>query len=108
MSKENDLQDKLIEIEKYILDPTRNPELVAEKIRLDKLSKRRKAYREKKLKAASLKSDSEDVLKNKKITPRSKNKKITPKNKKNTHKPKNKKITPNSDNKLKTKKKSNN
>ena len=42
MSQENDLQDKLIEIEKYILDPTRNPDLVADKIRLDKLSKRRK------------------------------------------------------------------
>jgi hypothetical protein len=49
MSDNKDLQDKLIEIEKYILDPNRNPDLVAEKIRQDKLSKRRRAYRLKKL-----------------------------------------------------------
>jgi hypothetical protein len=86
-NQENDLQDKLLEIEKYILDPNRNPDVVAEQIRQDKLSKRRKAYREKKLKEAKLKSNSDDFKK--KTTPKAK-----------------KKITPNSDSKLKTKNKS--
>lgn len=85
-NSENDLQDKLLEIEKYILDPNRNPDVVAEQIRQDKLLKRRKAYREKKLKEAKLKSNSDNL------------KKTTPKTKK--------KITPNSESKLKTKKKS--
>ena len=115
MSQENDLQDKLIEIEKYILDPTRNPDLVADKIRLDKLSKRRKAYRERKLKSASIKSDSEDVKKatpkkkkstpvTKKSTPVTKN--STPVTKKFISKNKNKKVTPNTETKSKVKKKS--
>lgn len=63
MSENKDLEEKLAEIEKYIYDPNKNHDLVLEKIKQDKLLKRRKAYREKKLK---IKSDSEE--KHKKVS----------------------------------------
>ena len=44
----NNIEDSLNEIEKYIYDTNRNQDLVIGRIRKEKLSKRRKAYRKKK------------------------------------------------------------
>ena len=74
MSENKDLEEKLAEIEKYIYDPNKNHDLVLEKIKQDKLSKRRKAYREKKLK---IKSDSEEKHKKVSIKKPKKQKKIS-------------------------------
>ena len=47
---EKNIEDALSEIEKYVYDPNRNQDLVIGRIKKDKLSKRRKAYKLKKLK----------------------------------------------------------
>ena len=85
MSEDKNLEDKLSEIEKYIYDPNRNPDLVTEKIRQDKLSKRRRAYHQKKLekkKIEGTKSEDDTKKSSKDKKNKSKPKKTSSKDKK--------------------------